>query len=94
MGSRALKDDKNEALTERSVAIIKGACQRLLDAKYEAERRRGSSWMSDPQYKQAEQAYDAVMDIIPEWAQARRMAKEDSLKADEGEPECSQDRSR
>lgn len=65
-------------LSPRSLAIYASAARRLADAARanaypDAEDR--PLWTDADAHRRAEQEYDAAIELIPEWAEARRIAR-------------------
>lgn len=65
-------------LSSRSIAIYASAARRLADAadahRYpDAEGR--PLWTDTASHRRAECEYDAAIELIPEWAEARRAAR-------------------
>lgn len=62
-------------MSDKSIEIIMAAQRRLNQAADIAGRGTDSAWMLHADYIRACMEYDFVMDRIPEWADARRIAK-------------------
>jgi len=65
----------DQPLSDRSLAIYNAAARRLNDTADLCGRGTDRDWMNDPRYREEVRAYDAVMDLIPEWAAARQAAR-------------------
>lgn len=64
----------SKPLSAHSDAIVVSARDSLVKTGQHCAMLR-ADWMTHPLYQQAVSKYDIIMDYLPEWAEARRLAK-------------------